>query len=217
MEIQIRKNAYVSTLGYGRGVRDAQKTMKDFVEAHGGEWVKVDTDNLFNNQYSLLNHPYTLNDSMVSAVRDDVRQGIGKCRYCGSIVREGEECTKYASKGMSLINSALNREDNQKTKCSEYGVEWFTEKNTPFIAHPDGFPAVPKISMDDEHKNGSFRLEQLSGSLNYYRLKNARETFCFLYRDGFFYMQSGKRYKNLPIKASTFSNTKLKAYLETQV
>ena len=105
----------------------------------------------------------------------------------------------------------------EKTEhCTKYGIEWFTAQNCMYIAHPNGVPAVKECKMDDEKKFGSFRLEQLGGSLNYYRLKNARETFNFQYADGVFYMRDGSPKKHLGIKAKSFNERELKMYLDSQ-
>jgi len=191
MQIKIRENAYVSTCGLNL----SSKAFCDFVKENGGKWIDVETDYLFNNQYNT--GKFRIMDSHISAVREDARIGKGKCEYCGKLVLVGETCTKHID-------------------CEKYGIKWFTAENTAFIAHPNGFPSVKKISMDDEPKFGSYTLEHLDGSLNYYRLKNARETFNFLYADGVFYMLDGSPKKHLGIKAMSFDEKKLKKYLEDQ-
>jgi hypothetical protein len=185
MQIKIRENAFCS---------DCSKDFQNFIADNGGKWIDVETDYLFKNQYNVAK--FRIMDKHISAVRDDARIGKGKCIYCGKFVSAGETCTNHPH-------------------CEKYGIEWFTAENTAFIAHPNGFPSVKKIS-DDEPKFGSFRLEHLDGSLNYYRLKNAREKYCFLYVDGVFYMRDGSPKKHLGIKAMSFDEKKLKEYLENQ-
>ena len=191
MEILIRSNAFVSTCG----INASSVEFKNWIVENGGKWVKVETDYLFTNQYNT--EKFRVMDSMISAVRDDARIGKGKCIYCGTLVNEGESCTK-------------------KEDCSKYGIEWFTAKNTCFIAHPNGLPAVTKCKIEDEKKFGSFRLEHLDGALNYYRLKNNREKFEFLYCNGYFYMLGGGRKSHLGIKALSFNERDLKTYLQAQ-
>ena len=54
--------------------------MRDWLIANEGQWIEVETDYLFNNQYNTAE--YRICDCMVEAVRDDVRANKGKCRYC---------------------------------------------------------------------------------------------------------------------------------------
>ena len=190
MEILIRSNAYVSTLPMGYTVE-----FKNWIAENGGKWVKVETDYLFTNQYNT--EKFRVMDSMISAVRDDARQGKGTCKYCGKLVSEGESCTKHE-------------------ECTKYGIEWFTAKNTCFLAHPNGLPSVKKCKMEDQKMFGTFRLEHLDGALNYYRLKNNREKFEFLYCNGYFYMLGGGRKSHLGIKALSFNERDLKTYLQAQ-
>ena len=191
MEILIRSNAFVSTCG----INASSVEFKNWIVENGGKWVKVETDYLFTNQYNT--EKFRVMDSMISAVRDDARQGKGTCKYCGKLVSEGESCTK-------------------KEDCSKYGIEWFTAKNTCFIAHPNGLPAVTLCKIEDEKKFGSFRLEHCEGALNYYRLKNNRETYTFKYCNGYFYLENGGRVAHLPIKANSFNELDLKKYLQAQ-
>lgn len=55
-----------------------------------GEWVEIDTEALFNNQYNTTDGKRIF-DKDISRIVDDVRGEFGKCRYCGAIVRKGEE------------------------------------------------------------------------------------------------------------------------------
>jgi len=191
MQIKIRENCFVSTCGYNPD----SKEFIAFIEANRGKWVDVETEHLFENQYNT--EKFRVMDRHICAVREDARIGKGKCVYCGGLVSVGETCTKH-------------------DQCSAYGIKWFNAETTMYIAHPNGVPAVKECKMDDQKKFGTFRLEQLGGSLNYYRLKNARETFNFQYADGVFYMLNGSPRKNLGIKAQSFSLKELKAYLDSQ-
>ena len=57
---------------------------------NNGEWVEIDTTYLFNNQYNTKDGKRIF-DKDISRVVDDVRYGLGKCRYCGALVKKGEE------------------------------------------------------------------------------------------------------------------------------
>lgn len=55
-----------------------------------GEWVEIDTRCLFKNQYNTKDGKRIF-DQDISCIVDDVRNGMGKCRYCGALVKKGEE------------------------------------------------------------------------------------------------------------------------------
>lgn len=63
------------------------KTNTKFHKA--GEWVEIDTTCLFNNQYNVDKE--RIFDRQISRIVDDARPGMGKCRYCGKMVKRGEE------------------------------------------------------------------------------------------------------------------------------
>ena len=192
MEVLIRKNVYTGEM---------TKEQKEFFIENAGKWVEIETEHLFKNQYNTKN--YRIYDTHIDAVRDDARIGKGTCVYCGSLINEGEECNKHE-------------------QCKEYGVEWFTKENTFFIANPNGIADVKPCRMKDEKHFGTFRLEQLDGVLNYYRLKNERQTFKFRFDPvEQCYWLGGvlgytKRVKSLKIGAKSFNEDKLKEYLTEQ-
>ena len=58
-----------------------------------GEWVDIDTNCLFDNQYNTTEEcgNKRIFDGDIKRIEDDVRLGLGKCKYCGAIVKKGEE------------------------------------------------------------------------------------------------------------------------------
>ncbi len=55
-----------------------------------GEWVEIDTAYIFNNQYNTVDGKRIF-DQDIKRIVDDVRPGLGRCRYCGAIIKRGEE------------------------------------------------------------------------------------------------------------------------------
>lgn len=155
MKIQIKKNAYVHA---------GSSEMKTFLQLNEGNWIDVETDYLFNNQYNT--ETYRIYDSMVSAIQYDARINKGKCNYCGQMLDKGQECTKHK-------------------ECKEYGINWFTPENTYFLKYPRG---IKSMEHDREVLNihndcpvfGTYYLETYP-SLDYYRLYNCRKTINFKY------------------------------------
>lgn len=54
-----------------------------------GEWVEIETACLFHDRYNTKGK--RIFDKDIKRIVDDVRPGLGKCRYCGKLVKRGEE------------------------------------------------------------------------------------------------------------------------------
>ena len=60
-----------------------------------GLTVEIDTTHLFNDQYNLYpdsdGRAERIFDGQIVRIIDDARPGMGRCRYCGKMIRRGEE------------------------------------------------------------------------------------------------------------------------------
>ena len=84
MQVLLKKQIYAG--------HNATPIYKKFIEENAGKWVDVDTSCLFTDQYNTPGPDgVRLFDSQIDAVRDDARRDMGKCRYCGALVRRGDE------------------------------------------------------------------------------------------------------------------------------
>lgn len=174
MKILISDNAYIYT---------ATDESSTFFKNMAGKWLSVETKYLFNNQYNTKT--YRVMDTQVKAVKDDARAGRGVCQYCGRQLFTGEVCT--ANK-----------------KCAKYGINWFTPENTFFLKYPNGLqqPANELLSIDsDAIKIGTYYLENYP-LLDYYRLRNGRQTINFRFDGKQYWIANGigfKAHKVLPV------------------
>lgn len=94
-----------------------------------GEWIDIDTKYLFNNQYNTTGNARIF-DRDISAIRDDARKNMGRCRYCGAMVKRGEEEAHYTE-----------REKNPCSKCFWFRarvIDSKTETETTTETGPDG-------------------------------------------------------------------------------
>lgn len=192
MQVKIKKNAYVFASNYGgNGFRETLQKLE-------GKWLDVETDFLFNDQYNIKEPNIRVYDSMIEAVRNDARNGMGKCKYCGTMLKAGQVCTKYTAESPHQVGNY------PKTTCAEYGVEWFTPENTYFLKYPQGVKCYPVefLSIDPFNiKIGSYYLESFP-SLDYFRLYNCRHTINFKFDGKAFYIHNGigfKQVDKLPI------------------
>lgn len=83
----------------------------------GQEWVDIDTSYLFRDQYN-TSDGRRIFDKDISAIRDDARRNMGKCRYCGALIKRGEEEKHFAereSKGCTGCFWHMERTVDSKT------------------------------------------------------------------------------------------------------
>lgn len=170
--------------------------MDKFLNANAGQWVDVDTEHLFTDQYNI--EGYRLHDTHLQAVKDDARIGKGKCKYCGKLILAGNLCLNYG-------------------ECPGHGVEWFNTKTCFFIANPDG------VSMPSEFepmKIGSYTLE-LNYRKTHWTLRNMRKRIYFLYDGNRFWVVScgyvGKKFLDVPYEVQRKVILKLKTLQPTKV
>ena len=110
-----------------------------------GEWAEIDTSSVFNDQYNTVAGERIF-DKQVARIVDDVRDGLGRCKYCGAIVKRGEEekhfeeqesktctdcgngkkCFWYMNKYIGQEAGAVEREEHE----NENGEIIVTERRT---------------------------------------------------------------------------------------
>lgn len=61
-----------------------------------GEWVEIETTHLFHDQYNTADK--RIFDRDISRIVDDARPDMGRCRYCGAMVKRGEEEKHFQEK-----------------------------------------------------------------------------------------------------------------------
>lgn len=62
-----------------------------------GEWAVIDTAYLFHDQYNTVDGKRIF-DRDIIRMEDDARPGMGRCRYCGAMVKRGEEEKHFQEK-----------------------------------------------------------------------------------------------------------------------
>jgi hypothetical protein len=129
--------------------------MDTWLKAHAGQWVEIETEHLFTDQYNV--ERYRLYDTHFSAIQDDARAGKGKCQYCGKLISVSDViCMAHAD-------------------CPSHGIEWFNERTCFFLANPNGIEQPDKF---EPIHIGTYTLEN-SYSGTHYRLANLKKTINF--------------------------------------
>lgn len=159
------------------GAWSSNPDMNNWLKENAGKFVDIETEHLFTDQYNT--DKYRIDDSDISEIENDARQDKGKCKYCGKLMLAGDICLEYG-------------------ECPEYGIEWFTEKNCFFLAHPTG---IEQPDKQIEIKIGSYTLESRHDS-DTFRLANYRKTFRFKWDGQRFWRESvgyiGSRHLDIP-------------------
>lgn len=107
----------------------------------GQKWVDIDTSNLFRNQYNTANGRRIF-DKDISAIRDDARRNMGECRYCGALIKRGEEekhFTEMESKGCTGCFWYTERAVDSKTS---------TETNTTINENGESVTVQTKTTIE---------------------------------------------------------------------
>lgn len=169
----------VEQLGYS-----SNHDYREKLRSLAGQWVTVETDHLFENQFNIKEHNLRIFDGDIERVTNDARIGLGKCKYCGTLVKAGKKCHKYRTQ------EKIYGIDSTPSPCDTYGVELFTDKNCYFIKHPMGFNHTAKFYeklKSEPLEIGSYTLE-FDG--HYFTLRNSRKRFKFKY-DGHKFIEHG--------------------------
>jgi len=65
------------------------------LEKSTNKWIEIETNYLFDNQYNTVDGRRIF-DRDIKAIRNDARVGMGRCEYCGAMVKRGEEEKHFA-------------------------------------------------------------------------------------------------------------------------
>lgn len=129
-----------------------------------GLTVEIDTKHLFHDQYNLypdLNgRAERIFDGQIVRIIDDARPGMGRCRYCGKMIRRGEEEQHFTDEESKPCESCWWWQD--KLIATDHGPAH--ESKT---VEPDGKTVIRKIrtTVDVYEKHCSHK-EQYGGCSN---------------------------------------------------
>lgn len=141
-----------------------------------GEWVEIDTACVFHNQYNTVDGKRIF-DQDISRIVDDVRQGLGKCKYCGAIVRKGEEEKHFSEmESKSCAGCFWHRENVVKRQTTKSEKTFDNERVTIRTT-------IERLEMACSYKDGLCRNEDHRRmGIDWFTPEN---TFFLRYPDGF--------------------------------
>lgn len=105
------------------------------------KWVDIDTSTLFRTQYNTADGRRIF-DTDISAIMDDARRNMGKCRYCGALIKRGEEekhFTEMENKGCAGCFWHMERAVDSKTS---------TETNTTINENGESVTVQTKTTIE---------------------------------------------------------------------
>jgi len=191
MKALLTTNYICVDLSYSRSNQEQKNKFKQWVKDNQGKEVEIDTSCLFHNQYNTISG-YRIYDTWIDSIKNDVRIGKKKCKYCGEITN-GENCTKY----------------------KECNLELFSDKNTFFIAHPNGKDKIKKLSFKDHLKNERFySCSSING--NYYRISR-RYNIDFVLVGNLIYITNNIGYTPLNKTGLTANEKKIVLYCANRI
>ena len=93
-----------------------------------GSIVEIDTSCLFNNQYNTTDGRRIF-DQDIKAIQDDARPNMGKCRYCGAMIRRGEEEKHFSEREAQSCTKCFWYRDHVTDRKTETRTEYTTNEN----------------------------------------------------------------------------------------
>lgn len=161
MEILLKKKSFCH---YGPTTAE----YKAFFEKFGGQWVPVETAYLFTDQYNVSDGNgggVRVMDCDIEAVRDDARRGLGRCRYCGAMIRAGEENAHFEE----MENAACVLDDSGAIvracdRCFWLQSRRVNEKTeTEEKTLLNGREVIKRTTWEREEKYCSYKADDLPG------------------------------------------------------
>lgn len=126
-----------------------------------GKWVEIDTSILFHVQYNTMDGKRIF-DRDIKRIVDDERPGMGRCRYCGAMVKRGEEEKHFQE-----------RESGSCAGCFWYCNRVIDRQSKTAVEVKDGEKITVKTTVEKFEKYCEYtRAEAVK------RLKEYRENSC---------------------------------------
>lgn len=146
-----------------------------------GQIVMIDTQTLFNNQYNTVDGKRIF-DRDIERIENDARVNMGRCRYCGAMVKKGEEekhFTERESKGCAGCFWYRDRVTDRQTKTK---TKTTGDKKTTIKTTVETFKKVCTYSESCSCKTDCTLKECRAYGIEWFTPEN---TFFLKYPNGF--------------------------------
>lgn len=148
-----------------------------------GEWVEIETTHLFHDQYNTADK--RIFDRDIVRIVDDARIGMGRCKYCGAMVKRGEEEKHFQEKEQKSCNGCFwygnklvstEKQPPQVEVIKDENGETVTRKTVVTTSHYE------KVCRYKEKYGGCTNTECRRMGIDWFTPEN---TFFLKYPDGF--------------------------------
>lgn len=154
----------------------------------GKRWVDIDTTYLFNNQYNTADGK-RIYDRDIIKIRDDARRNMGKCRYCGAMVKRGEDEKHFAEKEGKGCSGCFWFRERVKDRKTETTTETKTNENGERVTVNirTTTEQVEKVCTYCEWADGTRKADCTNKECRQYGIEwfTPENTFFLKYPDGF--------------------------------
>ena len=145
-----------------------------------GEWVEIDTAYLFHDQYNTVDNRRIF-DRDISRIVDDARHNMGRCRYCGAMVKRGEEEKHFSERESKGCAGCFWLRERVADRTSKTAVEVVNNERTTVRTTVEKLVKV--CSYAEKYPEGACTLKECRRrGIDWFTPEN---TFFLKYPDGF--------------------------------
>lgn len=148
---------------------------------NSGEWVNIDTSCLFHDQYNTEDGKRIF-DNDISRIVDDERPGMGRCKYCGALVKRGEEETHFQEKEKKGCSGCFWQRDRVKDREVKSSVQFQGCKKITVKTTVEKIEKVCSYGESNKNTSGCALKECRRMGIDWFTPDN---TFFLKYPDGF--------------------------------
>ena len=145
-----------------------------------GEWVEIDTTYVFHDQYNTTDNKRIF-DKDISRIVDDVRHGLGRCKYCGAIIRKGEEEKHFSEMESKPCSGCFWQRERVVSRKVERGVQITSNERTTIKTTVETLENVCSYK-ESYPEAGCTNREHRRMGIDWFTPEN---TFVLRYPDGF--------------------------------
>ena len=148
---------------------------------NSGEWVNIDTSCLFHDQYNTEDGKRIF-DKDISRIVDDVRPGMGRCKYCGALVKRGEEEKHFQEKEKKGCTGCFWQRDRVKGRKVKNSVQFQGRERITVKTTVEKIEKVCSYGESNQNTSGCALKECRRMGIDWFTPDN---TFFLKYPDGF--------------------------------
>lgn len=148
---------------------------------NSGEWVNINTSCLFHDQYNTEDGKRIF-DKDIARIVDDERPGMGRCKYCGALIKRGEEEKHFQEREKEGCSGCFWQCDRVKDRKVETSVQVQGSKKITVKTTVEKIEKVCRYDESNKNTSGCTLKECRRMGIDWFTPDN---TFFLKYPDGF--------------------------------